>query len=75
MFLYRVNGETTEKIMNIDFRNLDQASERYYDMVNDEGYFKGSISNNETGEVYAHFEKEITPHSITVISYCARHWD
>lgn len=75
MLRYKVYGLTTNREIDINFRHIEEASDFYYTMLESEEYFRGYVMSNETGEVYAHFEKEICASSVTTTSYCARFWD
>ena len=55
---YKVVAESDEMDVAFDCRTHEQASDKYFLLMDCEGSRSGYVMDNETGEVYAHFERE-----------------
>ena len=53
---YRVFAESDEMNVTFDCRTVEQASEKYFLLMDMGGYKSGYVMDNETGEIYANFE-------------------
>ena len=51
--------------------DTEQASDLFETMMNSEVYFRGYIMDNETGEVYCHFDKEVDGNGIKTTYWTA----
>ena len=55
---YKVVAESDEMDAYFNCRTIEQASEKYFLLMDNEGFRSGYVMDNETGEIYAHFERE-----------------
>ena len=55
---YKVFAESDEMNVTFDCRTVDQASEKYFLLMDMGGFKCGHGMDNETGEIYAHFDRE-----------------
>lgn len=55
---YRVFAESDEMDVTFDCRTVEQASEKYFLLIDMGGFKSGHVMDNETGEIYAHFDRE-----------------
>ena len=51
--------------------DTEQASDLFETMMNSEVYYRGYIMDNETGEVYCHFDKEVDGNGIKTTYWTA----
>ena len=51
--------------------DAEYASDLFETMMNSEVYFRGYIMDNETGEVYCHFDKEVDGNGIKTTYWTA----
>ena len=54
---YKVFAESDEMNVTFDCRTVEQASEKYFLLMDMGGFKSGHVMDNETGEVYAHFDQ------------------
>ena len=54
---YRVFAESDDMNVTFDCRTVEQASEKYLLLIEMESFKGGHVMDNETGEVYAHFDQ------------------
>ena len=55
---YKVFAESDEMNVTFDCRTAEQASEKYFLLMDMGGFKSGHVMDNETGEIYAHFDRE-----------------
>jgi hypothetical protein len=55
---YKVFAESDEMNVTFDCRTVEQASEKYFLLMDMGGFKSGHVMDNETGEIYAHFDRE-----------------
>jgi hypothetical protein len=55
---YKVFAESDEMNVTFDCRTVEQASEKYFLLMDMGGFKCGHVMDNETGEIYAHFDRE-----------------
>ena len=51
--------------------DVEQASDLFETMMNSDVYFRGYIMDNETGELYCHFDKEVEGNGIKTTYWTA----
>lgn len=51
--------------------DAEQASDLFETMMNSDVYYRGYIMDNETGEVYCHFDKEVDGNGIKTTYWTA----
>ena len=51
--------------------DTEQASDLFETMMNSDVYYRGYIMDNETGEVYCHFDKEVDGNGIKTTYWTA----
>ena len=55
---YKVFAESDEMNVTFECLTVEQATEKYFLLMDMGGFKSGHVMDNETGEVYAHFDRE-----------------
>ena len=71
MKMYKVCGFSALMDAEMNTNDTEQASDLFETMMNSEVYFRGYIMDNETGEVYCHFDKEVDGNGIKTTYWTA----
>ena len=61
---YKVCGFSALMDVEMNTNNTEQASDLFETMMNSDCYYRGYVVDNDTGEVYCHFEKEVDGNGI-----------
>ena len=71
MKMYKVCGFS--KLMDVEMNTNDteQASDLFETMMNSDCYYRGYVMDNNTGEVYCHFDKEVDGNGIKTTYWTA----
>ena len=68
---YKVCGFSALMDAEMNTNDAEQASDLFETMMNSDCYYRGYVVDNDTGEVYCHFEKEIDGNGIKTTYWTA----
>lgn len=67
----RVCGFSALMDAEMNTNDAEQASDLFETMMNSDCYYRGYVMDNETGEVYCHFDKEVDGNGIKTTYWTA----
>ena len=67
----KVCGFSTLMDAEMNTNDAEQASDLFETMMNSDVYYRGYIMDNNTGEVYCHFDKEVDGNGIKTTYWTA----
>ena len=68
---YKVCGFSALMDAEMNTNDTEQASDLFETMMNSDCYYRGYVMDNETGEVYCHFDKEVDGNGIKTTYWTA----
>lgn len=68
---YKVCGFSALMDAEMNTNDTEQASLLFETMMNSDSYYKGHITDNYTGELYCHFNKEVDGNGIKTTYWTA----
>ena len=68
---YKVCGFSPLMDAEMNTNDTEQASDLFETMMNSDCYYRGYVMDNNTGEVYCHFEKEVDGNGIKTTYWTA----
>lgn len=68
---YKVCGFSALMDAEMNTNDAEQASDLFETMMNSDCYYRGYVMDNETGEVYCHFDKEVDGNGIKTTYWTA----
>ena len=71
MKMYKVCGFSALMDAEMNTNDAEQASDLFETMMNSDCYYRGYVMDNNTGEVYCHFDKEIDGNDIKTTYWTA----
>ena len=71
MKMYKVCGFSALMDAEMNTNDAEQASDLFETMMNSDCYYRGYVMDNDTGEVYCHFDKEADGNGIKTTYWTA----
>lgn len=71
MKMYKVCGFSALMDAEMNTNDAEQASDLFETMMNSDCYYRGYVMDNNTGEVYCHFDKEVDGNGIKTTYWTA----
>ena len=71
MKMYKVCGFSALMDAEMNTNDSEQASDLFETMMNSDCYYRGYVMDNNTGEVYCHFDKEVDGNGIKTTYWTA----
>ncbi len=71
MKMYKVCGFSALMDAEMNTNDTEQASDLFETMMNSDCYYRGYVMDNNTGEVYCHFDKEVEGNGIKTTYWTA----
>ena len=68
---YKVCGFSELMDAEMNTNDTEQASDLFETMMNSDCYYRGYVVDNDTGEVYCHFDKEVDGNGIKTTYWTA----
>jgi hypothetical protein len=68
---YKVCGFSALMDAEMNTNDTEQASDLFETMMNSDCYYRGYVMDNNTGEVYCHFDKEVDGNGIKTTYWTA----
>ena len=68
---YMVCGFSALMDAEMNFNDAEYASDLFETMMNSDCYYRGYVVDNNTGEVYCHFDKEVDGNGIKTTYWTA----
>ena len=68
---YNVCGFSALMDAEMNTNDTEQASDLFETMMNSDCYYRGYVMDNDTGEVYCHFDKEVDGNGIKTTYWTA----
>ena len=68
---YKVCGFSALMDAEVNTNDAEQASDVFEAMMNSDCYYRGYVMDNNTGEVYCHFDKEVDGNGIKTTYWTA----
>ena len=69
--MYKVCGFSTLMDAEMNTNDAEQASDLFETMMNSDCYYRGYVVDNNTGEVYCYFDKEVDGNGIKTTYWTA----
>ena len=71
MTMYKGCGFSALMDAEMNTTDAEQASDLFETMMNSDCYYRGYVMDNNTGEVYCHFDKEVDGNGIKTTYWTA----
>ena len=71
MKMYKVCGFSALMDAEMNTNDAEQASDLFETMMNSDCYYRGYVMDNNTGELYCHFDKEVDGNGIKTTYWTA----